>query len=64
MVALELLPTLLILRARFEERSLVGSEWAGVVLPLFAAAALCIFATVWPIRRGARALWSRELPNS
>jgi ABC-2 type transport system permease protein len=63
-VALELLPTLLLLRARFEERALAGGEWAGVVLPLLAAVALCVFATVWPIKRGARALWSRELPNS
>lgn len=63
-VALELAPTYLLLRARFDARPLQGMEWAAVVGPLVLALGLCVFATVWPIRRGARALWTRELPNS
>ena len=59
-----MLPTYLLLRARLDARALVGAEWVGVVVPLLAAAGLCIFATIWPIRRGARSLWERELPNS
>ncbi|MEC7946859.1 MAG: hypothetical protein VX265_04780 [Myxococcota bacterium] len=63
-VTLEMLPTYLLLRARLDVRALAGLEWVGVVVPLLAAMALCVFATVWPIRRGARSLWERELPNS
>ncbi len=63
-VALELAPTYLLLRARFDARPLQGAEWVAVVAPLLLAVLLCVFATVWPIRRGARALWTRELPNS
>jgi ABC-2 type transport system permease protein len=29
-----------------------------------AAAAVCIFSAIWPVRYGARRLWERELPNS
>jgi len=63
-VSLEMLPTYLLLRSRLDSRVLTSMEWLGVVLPLLAAVCLCVFATVWPIRRGARALWTRELPNS
>lgn len=63
-VTLEMLPTYLLVRARLDARVLVGAEWAGVVVPLLLAVSLCVFATVWPIRRGARSLWTRELPNS
>ncbi len=63
-VGLEVLPAWLILRAGFEERPLTTGEWAGVALPLLAAAGLCVAAAALPPRWGARALWRRELPGS
>lgn len=31
---------------------------------MLSAAAVCLFAAIWPVRYGARRLWQRELPNS
>lgn len=31
---------------------------------MLSAAAVCTFCAIWPVRYGARRLWSRELPNS
>ena len=63
-VALEVAPVVLSLRATVEERPLETWEVFASVVPLVVAALLCVVATVVPIRMGARALWERELPNS
>ena len=62
-VALEALPTWLLLRAMFRETELVGMEFVGLVLPLVVAALLCVGVGTWSVRNGAAALWERELPN-
>jgi ABC-2 type transport system permease protein len=61
---LEAAPIYLVLKADYKERALLTWEWFAVVLPLLAAVGACVFATIWPIKKGARALWAYELPNS
>ena len=63
-VSLEVAPVVIMLRATVDERALVPWEWAAVIGPLLAVAAVCTVATLAPIRWGARRLWERELPNS
>lgn len=59
-IALEALPVYLVLAASVRETALTASAWAGVILPLILAGAVCAFATVWPVRYAARKLWERE----
>ncbi len=63
-VGIEMLPIGLVMMLRYQERDPTALHLAGIVLPLVAAGLVCALATVLPIRRGARALWARELPNS
>lgn len=58
-VALEALPVWYVLRGGWSSRQLSAGELALSVVLLTCAAALCAAATVLPVRRGARLLWSR-----
>jgi ABC-2 type transport system permease protein len=63
-VGLEILPIGLSMVLRFNDRAATPLEWAGLTLPLVGVVGLCAAATVLPLKRGAKALWARELPNS
>ena len=60
-IALQALPVYLVLSATVREEPLSALRWVGVVLPMVAAGLVCLWATLWPVRTGARILWSREL---
>ncbi len=62
-VALEAIPTYLVLRSQVREQAISGVEWLGVCGPLVLVAVVCLAATVLPVNHGARVLWERELPN-
>lgn len=59
-IALEALPVYLVLSADWQEAPMTAGRIAGIALPLVAAGVVCALATVLPVRRGARNLWSRE----
>lgn len=59
-ILVEAFPVYLFLTSMVRERELHALDWAGVLLPLLAAAGICLAATLIPIRRGARVLWERE----
>jgi len=62
-VALEAIPTYLVLRSQVRELPISGLEWLGVCGPLVLVAVICVAATILPVNHGARVLWERELPN-
>lgn len=62
-VALEALPTWIILRSIFRETALGSRDLLGIGVPLAVAAVLCIGIGMGALRSGARSLWARELPN-
>lgn len=63
-VGLELIPIGTVMYLRYQELSPTPLHWLGIIAPLLAVGGLCAAAAVLPIRRGAEALWDRELPNS
>jgi ABC-2 type transport system permease protein len=63
-VGVEMLPIGLVMMLRYREQDPTALHMLGIVGPLVLAGVICGLATALPIRRGARALWARELPNS
>jgi ABC-2 type transport system permease protein len=56
-------PVYLVLRADVEGLTLTSVDHALIAAGLVASALLCLAAAVLPVRRGAKILWSRELPS-
>src|SRR5688572_30926207 len=56
-------PVFLVLRADVDGLALSSMDHALIAAGLVSSAALCLAAAVLPVRRGARILWSRELPS-
>ena len=60
-VALEILPVWFMLRADFQGSSLGDREAAIAAACFGAVAAVCLAATILPVRRAAKGLWERNL---
>jgi len=56
-------PVYLVLRAEVDGLTLTSMDHALIAAGLVASAMLCLAAAVLPVRRGAKILWSRELPS-
>jgi ABC-2 type transport system permease protein len=56
-------PVYLVLHAEVEGLTLTSMDHALIAAGLVASAMLCLAAAVLPVRRGAKILWSRELPS-
>ncbi len=63
-VVLEIAPVWLVISAEAGDRTLGPLQWVAVAVPLLMAAGVCVAVTLIAMRRGARSLWARELPNS
>ena len=62
-LALEAAPVYFVLSAAYQEVEMSQARILITAGCLMLTAAVCLFAAIWPIRYGARRLWSRELPN-
>ena len=56
---LEALPMWFILRAQLEGVALTNAEILFSAVAFFAAALVCAFAAIWPVRKAASGLWAR-----
>ncbi|MEC8379226.1 MAG: hypothetical protein VXZ96_02835 [Myxococcota bacterium] len=60
---LEAFPIYFFLSSRYRDTDLNSVQWLISGGCFLSVVALCAFAAIYPMRRGARALWERELPN-
>ena len=60
---LEAAPVYFLLSAQIRNIPLTNLQMGVSVSCLLLVVVVCVFATLYPINRGARSLWQKELPN-
>jgi ABC-2 type transport system permease protein len=62
-LALEAPSVYFLISSQITGRIITNIEWGLAIGALVLAASTCVFATFYPIQKGAQKLWERELPN-
>ena len=62
-LALEATPVYLLISSQIKETQLTSLQQLITIGCLLAVVLVCVFATLYPIHKGAQRLWGQELPN-
>ena len=62
-IALQAYPVYVVLASEVKSRAITDGQWIAIGASFAAAVGLCVFALLWPLHRGAKRLWNRELIN-
>ena len=62
-LALEAAPVYFLLASQIRQIPLSNPQLIVSIVCLLLVIVVCVFATLYPIHRGAKALWNKELPN-